>query len=425
MEEAFLHFIWKFQYFDKTELATRDHQMVNVLFPGVHNTDAGPDFKEAKIIVAGLQWNGQVELHVKASEWRQHGHHTDQAYDNVILHVVWDNDKPVQRTDGSLIPTIELKNRVDEKLILNYKHLINNPYKIPCQEQLHQVSDITWVTMLDKALAERMQQKAALVIEALEANNNDWEETAYRLLCRNMGFKINSEAFYELAKSLPYKIIRKHADSPLQVEALLFGQACLFDDDLDEPYQDELKKEYAFLKNKYSLEQNLTEAHWKLLRLRPANFPTVRLAQLSQILTNNLHLFNKFLNISDTSGAASIFKYPLTDYWKNHYQWGKVAAKSGHEIGQASIDNILINTVVPLLFAYGTYMDNNVYVDKAIALLEKIKSEKNKILDIWTNLDRKPLSAYDSQALIQLYNNYCKRRRCLSCSMGLSLVRGK
>ena len=423
MQESFLHFIWQFQYFNKTELTTSDQQVVNIIKPGQHNTDAGPDFKEGKIIIGGLEWNGQVEIHVKASEWVQHSHQSDPAYDNVILHVVWQNDKPATRTDGSIIPTIELKNRIDEELILNYNRLVNSPQQIPCENQIQQVKSITLMTMLDRVLMERLEQKAFEVVRLHQANQNNWEETAYQLLCKNLGFKVNADSFLMLGQSLTYKVIKKHSDNVRQIEALLFGHSDLFNQEVHDAYQTSLIKEYEFLSHKYSLTKVLSSVHWKFLRLRPANFPTIRMAQLAQILKHNPNFFQKFLEVQSLKELKAIVQYPVSDYWQKHYQWGKTSAKPMVQIGISSVENIAINTVAPLMVAYGKLMNNHDYVDRAVKLLEDLKPEKNKITDLWKEMGVDAKSAFDSQSQIHLYNHYCLKKRCLSCNVGLSLVR--
>ena len=425
MQEAFLHFIWQYQYFDKTALITVDGAKVNVIHPGTYNTDAGPDFKEAIIQIGDIEWRGHVELHINSADWTYHKHHTDQAYNNVILHVVWQSNQEVSRADGTVLPAIELMGLIDEKVIFDYKKLINNPSEIKCEKQLKQVPDIIWLSTLDKALMERLSVKAGMVQALYQSNQKNWEETAYQLLARNFGFKINSESFQTLAESLPYKIIKKHADNQLQVEALVFGQAGLLSTEPADEYQQTLLKEYNFLKHKYDLKDRLSAMQWKLLRLRPANFPSVRLAQFSTLLSQMTSLFQKLLGIDSVKGLKKYFKTEVSTYWQHHYQFGTYTDKKVPALGNSSIENIAINTVAPLLVAYGQYMDDQSFIDKAISLLQEIKAEKNRITNHWAALDTRVSSAFDSQALIQLYNEYCTKRRCLACNVGASLIRSK
>lgn len=425
MQEAFLHFIWQYQYFNKTTLTTVDGVQVNVISPGMYNTDAGPDFKEATIQIGEIEWRGHVELHVNSADWTYHKHHTDPAYNNVVLHVVWQHNQEGKRADGTVLPVIELQGLIGEKVIFDYKKLINNPSEIRCEKQLKQVSDITWLSTLDKVLMERLSVKAGIVKALYQSNQNDWEETAYQLLARNFGFKINSEPFQVLAESLPYKIIKKHAGNQLQVEALIFGQAGLLQQESGDEYEQVLLNEYNFLKHKYNLTDRLQAMQWKLLRLRPANFPTVRLAQFSKLLSQTPSFFQNLLETGSAKDLQKLFKIQVSEYWQHHYQFGTYSEKKVPALGSSSIENIAINTVVPLLATYGRYVDDQAFVDRAISLLQEMKAEKNHITNHWSALDISLSTAFDSQALIQLYNEYCTKRKCLSCNVGASLIRSK
>ena len=423
MQESFLHFVWQYQYFNKTALLTTNGAKVNVIHPGMHNTDAGPDFKEAIIQIDDIEWRGHVELHVNSADWTYHKHHTDPAYNNVVLHVVWQSNQEVKRADGSILPVMELQGLIDERVIFDYKKLINNPSEVRCEKQLKQISDVTWLSTLDKALMERLSVKAGIVKALYVSNRNDWEETAYQLLAKNFGFKINSEPFEVLASSLPYKIIKKHADNPFQVEAMVFGQAGLLNQESEDEYEQALLKEYNFLKHKYNLTDRLQAMQWKLLRLRPANFPTVRLAQFSKLLSQMPSLFQNLLEIGSAKDLQKQFKVQVSEYWQHHYQFGVHSDKKVPSLGSSSVENIAINTVAPLLAAYGRYNDDQAFVDRAVSLLQEIKAEKNRIINHWSALDIHVATAFDSQALIQLYNEYCAKRRCLSCNVGASLIR--
>ncbi|UII32844.1 DUF2851 family protein [Fulvivirga ulvae] len=425
MQEAFLHFVWQYQYFNKSALSTTDGAKVNIIYPGMHNTDAGPDFKEAIIQIGNIEWRGHVELHIHSADWTYHKHHTDTAYNNVVLHVVWQSNQEAKRADGTILPVIELQGLIDERVIFDYKKLINNPSEIRCEKQLKQVSDITWLSALDKVLMERLSVKAEAVKALYQSNRNDWEETAYQLLAKNFGFKINSEPFQGLAESLPYKIIKKHAGNQLQVEALVFGQAGLLGQKSVDEYEQALLKEYNFLKHKYNLTDRLQAMQWKLLRLRPANFPTVRLAQFSKLLSQTPSLFQNLLETGSAKDLKKLFKIQVSEYWQHHYQFGTYSEKKVPTLGSSSIENIAINTVAPLLATYGRYVDDQAFVDKAISLLQEMKAEKNRIINHWSVLDINVATAFDSQALIQLYNEYCIKRRCLSCNVGASLIRSK
>ena len=425
MQESFLHYIWRYQYFDKKDLTTTDGQPIDILYPGHYNTDAGPDFKEAKVKIGNLEWLGSVEIHLKSSDWNAHKHQNDPAYNNTILHVVWESDGDIQREDNSILPTLELKERADPHLLNKYNQLINHPATyISCENQWSEVSHITKLNMLDKMAMERLYDKSSLVLNLLESNNGDWEETAYQLLFKNFGFKINSEPFLALAKSIPFKIIKKHAQDLNQIEALLFGMAGFLDEPVDEK-SEMLSKEFVYLKQKYSLDQKLHKFQWKYLRLRPANFPTVRIAQIASILYQQPSVFDILVKSEDLKKLSSWLRSKPSSYWVDHHSFGKLSKSKHQGLGTSSVENLLINTAVALKVAYGKQIDNQDFIDMAIELLEQLKPEKNNITDKWKAVGLDIKSAFDSQASIQLYNNYCKKKRCLLCNIGTSLIRVK
>lgn len=422
MTESFLHYIWQFQYFDKNQLQTTAGESVHVLHPGIKNTNAGPDFSEARIKIGNLEWRGSVEIHIASSGWMAHHHQTDAAYENVILHVVWEEDKIVHRTDGSRMPTVMLRDRVDNLLWKRYRKLITSVDVIPCSGSIHKVNSVTRLSMLDRVLLQRLEAKARDVYDFLKKNANDWEETAYKLLVKNFGFKVNSEPMSQLAAALPFKIVRKHADQLHQVEALLFGVAGFLDKVKEDDYASLLKKEFDVLSRKYGLSgKMLHKSQWRFLRLRPSNFPTVRLAQLAVLLSKQKNLFSTFTT-SDPGQLIDLFTLRQSEYWRNHYQFGRTV-KAVPFFGKSSADNLLINTVVPLLVAYGKQQDEQHYIDKAVTLLQHIPAEKNKFTRQFGSIGWKVNSSFDSQALLELYSSYCQKRRCLECTIGASLIK--
>lgn len=423
MNESFLHYIWQFQYFSKRDLITSSGEKIEVLKIGNLNTNAGPDFSNAKIRIADLDWAGAVEIHTKSSAWEEHHHEVDKAYDNVILHVVWQDDKPVYRSDKTRMPTLELKGRVDENLIKEYKKLVNSPAAIPCERSFSKVDELTKISMLDKALMQRLETKALLVEELLKNCNNDWDEATYRLFAKNFGFKVNNEPFEQLAKSVSYKIILKHIDKPVQVEAILFGQAGFLDAEVGDDYYKLLQREYRILSSKYNLKVSKQKrSQWRFLRLRPANFPTVRLAQLGALLQQK-GLFSKILQLEDYQSTSVLFSSSPSPYWQHHYQFNKKSEKGVAGLGSFSIENLIINSVVPLLVAYGRSMDDHSFLEKATNLLTQIPGEKNGIIRTWNNLGFVSKTAFDSQGLIELHNNFCLRRNCLNCNIGTHLLK--
>lgn len=424
MSESFLHYLWQFQYFDKKELKTTAGEPLVIFNPGILNTDAGPDFSQAKAKIDDMEWVGNVEIHIQSSGWMEHGHHQDQAYENVVLHVVWAEDHPVYRKDGTRIPTLELKARVDEQLIREYNKLINQPSLIPCEHSFRRIDHLIKLSMVDKALMKRLEDKAQRVNVLLAQNNGDWEETAYQLLAANFGFKVNKEPFVLLAKVLPYKIIQKHRDQLLQVEALLFGQAGFLITKTKDEYITHLYKEYSFLSKKYSLHSSqMNPAQWKYLRLRPANFPTLRIAQFASMLQSKKSIFSHIVEAVNYNELKRFFEITTSYYWQSHYRFGKKAEVNVPSFGESSADVVIINTVVPLLVAYGKSRDDWSLVDKAVHILQQIPVEKNKIVTMWKNLGYSGTTAFDSQGLIELFQNFCQQRQCLNCAIGSSILK--
>jgi hypothetical protein len=423
MEEAFLHFIWKYQQFIHNSMRTVNGLDISVFEPGYTNTDAGPDFKNAKIRIGEITWNGHVEIHVRASDWRRHNHQHDPAYENVVLHVVWDADEIVHRKDGTSIPALELNKLVDEKLLLRYRQLLIPESDILCQNHLAAISVLTKYSMMDNALARRLEAKANMIFRDIALTNHDWEEIAWRSLARNFGFKTNSATFRDLAKSLPLKILKKEADKVPVVEALLFGQAGFLDDGSADEYQKALKHEYAFKARKYGLEKKLGRHQWKFLRLRPANFPTVRIAQLAGLVSRQPNIFSLFVDHNSPRRLIKHLATEQSDYWLRHYDFGKKAKAKIGQLGRNSIENILVNTVAPLLFAYGIHKDNDELKEKATSLLGALKAENNSIIAKWRAAGFEVKSAFDSQALIEQFNEYCQKKQCLKCQIGADIIR--
>lgn len=423
MNESFLHYIWQFQYFDKTDLQLATGEKLSIIKQGIHNTDAGPDFGNTQIKIENISWAGHVEIHVKSSEWYNHRHEQDIAYENVVLHVVWENDKPVYRQDKTRLPTLELKNRVDESLLHSYKKLVNSSSDIACEKSIHAVEPIVQLSMLDKALMQRLEAKSKLVSELLNSNRGDWEETTYQWLAKAFGFKINSDPFFELAKAVSFKTLQKQK-SLLEKEALLFGVAGMLTTKTKDEYITSLYDGYQFLKKKFkSDEVELSPAQWKFLRLRPANFPTIRIAQFASILHHHQNIFSKLMEAEYATSLSKIFSTHQSSYWLKHYRFGKPAKGKVAELGQSSIENLIINTVAPLLVAYGKAKDDQAYIDKAVEFLNQIAGEQNKITRQWQGLGLKIKTAFDSQACIELYNNFCKKRQCLNCNIGISILK--
>lgn len=424
MTESFLHYVWHLQYFRKEALKTSSGETIRVIHPGNRNSDAGPDFSNAQVKIDELEWRGSVEIHIKASGWNDHKHSSDEAYEKVILHVVWENDKPIKRTDGSLMPTLELKPLVSDKLWERYKNLYTSADIIPCANSWSSVPDLSKLSALDNALMSRLKSKASAVNELFSKNGNDWEQTCYQLLSKNFGFSINAEPMLRLAEIIPYQILLKHLDKPIQIEAMLFGVGGFLEEAEDDEYVSLLRREYNILRKKYSFEgKQMNLSQWKFLRLRPANFPTIRIAQFAALLTSQKNLFSKIREAESFKEAYALFDVEQSAYWQKHYQFGKESKSVIPALGNTSIHNLIINTVVPLLVAYGKIHDEQSYINRTTDFLQSIPAEDNKITRLWHPLNYKVKTAFDSQALIELYNNFCRKRRCLECGVGSWLIK--
>ncbi len=422
MTEAFLHYLWQFQQFDKSNLQTISSEPISVLKTGILNTDAGPDFSHARLQINDIEWAGSVEIHINSSDWKNHNHQENEAYNNVVLHVVWEDDKPILRQDGSSIPTLELKPISDITLLHKYQQLLDNQSVIPCESYFKVVSVLSKIGILDRVLTKRLEQKAQIVSELFKQNNGDWEETAYQLLARNFGFKLNSEAFLRLAQNLPLKVLQKHRNNATQIEAMLFGQAGMLEN-VDE-YSAKLTQEYDFFATKFSLKSTQLGSHeWKFLRTRPANFPTIRLAQLAKLISQQQSFFSLFTQTNNIEDLRSALKIEQSAYWQEHYNFGKVAGKNLVGLGRDSVNNILINTVIPLLACYSEKIDNQELMSRCVSFLEALPAEKNHITEMWEGLGLEIKTSFDSQASIELYNNFCKQKRCLSCNVGVEILK--
>ena len=417
MTERLLQYIWQFQYFNAKGLHTEEGESLQVIHPGKLNTNQGPDFTDAKIKIENTTWAGSIELHIHASDWKNHQHSNDIHYKNVILHVVWQPDADLELPFSTLV----LQDKVPKILLHQYDELMNADHFIPCEKNIHLVNELTWQSWKERLLIERLQAKTQEVFDHLEKNNNHWEETLWWLLAKNFGIKVNSIAFEKIAQSLPVNILAKHKDQVHQTEALLFGQAGLLDDQFEEAYPKLLQREYRFLKKKYKLQK--IEGSLVFLRMRPSNFPTIRLAQLAILVHKSSHLFSKIKEGSDLNHIKDLLQVTANDYWHYHYVFDGITAFKKKKLGSQMTGNILINTIIPLVFAYGHRHNENEFKDKALKWLEQVPAEKNLITKGFTSLQVMNKTAFDSQALVQLKNEYCNKRRCLDCRVGNKLLR--
>jgi hypothetical protein len=421
MKEELLHYLWRTKRFDASHLHTTQGEPIQIVSTGEYNTHSGPDFTNARLRIGDTTWAGNVEMHLCASEWLRHGHATDKAYDNAILHVVLEEDVPILRNNGERIPCLEMKTRIPAKLASQYLELLHSEQWIPCQNQFAKVSDMTRTLWLERLLVERLEQKTDAIAQILQHNNQNWEETFYQVLARNFGVQINTEPFELLAKSTPLLLLSKHKNSLMQMEALLFGQAGLLERDFEDSYPNQLKKEYDFLQKKYDLKPIRGES-WKFLRLRPASFPTIRIAQLAMLLFQTNHLFSKMLAAANVEELENMLELKLSNYWLTHYTFDKESKKNAKTLGKSTVHSMLINTVVPFLFLYGKWKNDDRYQDHAFALLEQLPPEHNHIIENWQSLGVELTSAYRTQALLQLKKQYCDAKKCLQCAIGNAII---
>ena len=422
MKEEFLHYIWKYKLYQNSELKSTGNENIEILNQGTHNYDSGPDFFNAKIKIENTVWAGNVEVHINSSDWYAHNHHTNKAYDNVILQAVYNHDKEILRTNGQSVPTIELK--FDQNLLKNYDSLISRETWVSCQEDISFVDSFTIQNWIEKLTIERLEEKSVRIKQLLQQTNNSWEEAFYIQIARNFGFKLNSDPFEQLAKSLPLIYLAKHKENLFQIEVLLYGQAGFLEDESGEEYFEILKKEYEFLKNKFKLKP-IQKHLWKFLRSRPGNFPTIRLAQFAKLIYKSSALFSKILEAESVNDFYELLQVEPSEYWETHYQFNKESVKKSKTLGKSAIDIILINTVIPFLFVYGKSKGLPELQDRAIEFLENMKAEKNSIISKWNELGIKATSAFETQALIQLKNKYCNHKKCLNCHIGNNLIRSK
>ena len=421
MKEDFLHHVWRHKLFDQSDLKTTGGRDISIVKEGYHNHDAGPDFSQAKIIIDEIEWNGNVEIHINASDWYNHQHQSNPAYENVILHVVWKNDKEVTFTNDEAIPCLELQERVSPELVHNYKSLILNQSWVACENNLESINHDKIKLWLNSIAIERLNIKSNEIIQDLDESTNHWEMVFCKSLFRAFGLKVNQDAFTYLFESIPFEKMIQLASDVIKLEALLYGQAGFLSGKYQDQYPQILRKEYLFLKHKYSLEA-IAINYWKFARMRPANFPTVRIAQLCQLLSKHPSLFQKILEY-DTKGIKSLFEGIMTSsYWESHYRFDESSKEIKKKLGKSRVDLILINAVAPAIFTYGKIKNDDLLINKALELLESIPAENNSILTKWSNLGIESKSALESQSLIHLKKYYCDHYKCIQCQIGVTII---
>lgn len=421
--ERILHYVWKYRLFPATNLHTTDGLPVEFIDPGLLNTDAGPDFFNAKVKVDNVYWVGNVEIHTRSSDWFRHGHHNDKAYDSVILHLAEHIDTELYRTDGTLIPQMEFP--CPESVRARYDELRKADLRPRCYAVLSSQPKLMVHSWFSALHTERLQQKTTQIMERLKRYNQHWEDVFFITLARNFGFGTNGDAFEAWASLLSLRAVDKHRDNLMQVEAIFYGQAGLLEEEeIDDTYYSALQKEYRYLRHKFNLVQLNTE-RWKFLRMRPGNFPHIRLAQLAMLYHNGTGLFSRCIAATDAKGVKSILTVDTSSYWRTHYSFGKTSPERIKGLGDAAKELIIINTISPFLYAYGLHKADERLCRRAIVFLEGLKAERNYITRMWDGAGLPVHSAADSQALVQLQKNYCDQRKCLHCRFGYVYLKSK
>jgi hypothetical protein len=421
MKEDFLHYLWKFKKFDTLNLKTFNGEEITIINVGQYLELAGPDFFSAQITIGDQKWAGNVEIHLKSSDWYVHHHERDEAYENVILHVVWEHDTGIFRKNNTEIPVLELKNYVDAETLINYRALITPKSWIFCEKQLADIPQFALKNWQERLFFERLERKSKPIFELLQHTNQDWEAVLFCLLAKNFGLNTNGEIFLKIAQSVPFSIIRKESFEVENMEALLLGTAGLLDLEKEDNYFKDLKFRYFYLLHKYQLEKKIIEPV-QFFKHRPDNFPTIRLSQLANLYHVHQNLFSKITGSTSLKSIYEVFDVSASNYWQNHYQFDKESSKKKKSLSKSFIDLVIINTIIPLQFAYAQSQGKEISED-LIQLLDEVAPEKNAILDKFSSFGIKSKNAFESQSLLQLKNEYCNKSRCLECAIGMELLK--
>lgn len=421
MKEDFLHYVWKFQKFDVCEFHTANNEKFHIRNQGSHNLNSGPDFFNAQVELDGQLWAGNVEIHIKSSDWYAHHHEMDSAYDNVILHVVWEHDAEIYRKDGTAIATFVVKKHIPKNTLEQYQNLFSKEKKwINCENDFETVDDFIVENWLERLYFERLQKKESQLLKELEDTQNHWESLLFRMLCKNFGLKVNGDSFFSIAKSVDFSVVKKCAQERQDLEALLLGQAGLLEGEKEEWYFKTLKTKYEYLKQKFKL-QNENVIVPKFFRLRPPNFPTVRLAQFAMLYFERDNLFSKVMATQNLKDFYELFNLCGSEYWDKHYNFGISSLERKKRMTKNFVDLLIINTIVPLKFCYARQQGRDVS-EEILKLASEISSEENIIVKKFNSIKNVSKSAYQSQALLQLKSEYCDKNKCLQCAIGNAII---
>lgn len=422
MNEAFLQYVWRHKLLQGGELTSTDGHTLRIVRQGELNNDAGPDFFNARVAIDGVEWVGNIEVHVRTSDWNAHHHSQDKAYNNVVLHVVYEHDTDILLQNGKRPVTLELKSYIDPKLIERYDSLMQADDDIPCADRLGEMPGFILDGWLDRLTAERIESKAEVVRRLLGESHGGWEQTCYWLLARYFGGRVNALAFELLAKATDQRLLARWKDDPQRLEALLMGQAGLLEGYFEDDYPRQLQADYEAIRTGAGL-RPIDAYLWKFYRIRPSSFPTIRISQFANLVATSSNLFSTLLDMTDAAQIAALFNQPAAEYWCSHYRFDQPSPSHPKAVGRAQAEMLVINAWVPLLFVYGTVHGQQQYKDQAIDLLQQLKAENNNIIRRWKNVGIAADTAARSQALLQLHNSYCLNHRCLDCTIGYNLIK--
>lgn len=421
MKEDFLHHVWQYKKFSLQGLESVQGEKIEILNAGQYLQQTGPDFFNAQIVIGDQKWAGNVEIHIKSSDWYLHSHENDPNYDNVVLHVVWDHDTQVMRKDNSEIPVLELRHYTDPKLLESYNALAAAKTWIYCEKELETINPFVLENWKERLFFERLERKAAPITALAQETGNDWEAVLFCFLAKNFGLNTNGQTFFSIARSLPFPVVRKESFEAENLEALLFGRSGLLDGDFEDVYPRDLKARYAYISHKHQLPPVYVDS-LEFFRHRPDNFPTIRLSQFAALYNTHQNLFSKIINCATVEDIYKVFEVQASAYWQSHYTFDKESTKKRKALTASFIDLIVINTIIPFRFAYAKSTGKEVS-EELVALLKAVAPEKNAIVDKFRSFKVSADSAYDTQSLLQLRNEYCAHKRCMQCALGLELLK--
>ena len=420
MKEDFLHYLWKFKKFDVSNLHTSNHEAITIIHSGQYLQLAGPDFFNAQIVIGDQKWAGNVEIHIKSSDWYVHNHETDEAYDNVILHVVWEHDASVFGKNNVEIPVLELKNFVQQDIVGNYQSLMSPKSWIFCERELNQIDGFVLKNWQERLFFERLERKSIPIEKLMDETQQDWEAVLFLLLAKNFGLNTNGESFMDIARNISFAVVRKECSEVENLEALFFGFGGLLDEEKEDNFFKDLQFRFYFLLHKYQLEKEISQ--FQFFKHRPDNFPTIRLSQLANLYFTRQNLFSKIIEAKTITEIEAIFNISVSGYWQTHYQFDRESPKKSKRLSKSFIDLIIINTIIPIRFAYAKSLQEEIFED-IIGLINQLEPEDNAIIQKFASFGLQSENAFESQSLLQLKNEYCDKHKCLECAIGIELLK--